>query len=649
MMKTIDMPESHRRRPAPRPVAALKTISSIALISLFMYQFAMNMAAGIGLPYWDDWEYFFSPVKGIHLPLDFGALLAREADYVAPVVRTAGHAVWLGFGADMQVIRLFTWAVFACFLLAYYAFLKKASSDNHVVDLLIVLTGFLLLSVASREYFYFQHVAYSQPLCYLLFFLFCFFWLRGAYLPAVACFIGVGSFSVFGTSYIGGCVAAALLQALARRRADARIVALIVLGCGLAAAAAYMTLTGASINHTDAGLTPPWTAGFWVFTAGVFAAAVGLDPGTPTNVAIGAGVLAFYGAATAGLSALGGDDERGRGDWLVAATLWGGLLVTLVTALGRAQLCGDSFSGWTACAATPRYVFPALLAAPALVVAVGRIIAELRRREAGAPAAAVGVLALILAGTTVAGYAAGPQEDGRRNGPSTAHWDYAALRRAMVERDREGLRCVAQYVAAAPQDPAGWTQPLVCPGVIGTDDAAPYLRTAFATDAPVAETIRRAAAAEYAEAQIIGALAAATRDADGRLQTPTTTGDGAATLRPAGDGEIIGHLDRSMHLKYGAAAVVGWAADAVRRQAAPYLLLLADGKPVALGRTGGLRPDVAAALNMPEVNNGGFIIPVPDAVARSGATLQVAAVDRSLKWRLLPGTTAAVPPAPAAQ
>lgn len=639
--------------PASALFGAVRNALLAALAILFIYQFAMNMAVESGLPYWDDWEYFFSPVKGVHLPLDIGNMLAREADYTAPVVRMAGRAIWLAFGADMQVFRLFAWALFGGVLWFYYSFLRRAANGNPVADIAVLIVGFVLLSAASNEYFYFQHVAYSQPLCYFAFFMFCYFWSLRAYAPALLCFAIVGTFSIFGTSYVIACTAAIVIEAWMRRRDAAQrgdanqhesgrhesghdgmgwSFLLALLGCGAIFAFVYATLNASSANHTQFALVPPWTAAFWTFVASAFAAAFGFDPAAAGRayVAIGGGGFLLFVGVGLGLSLRSG--ERGKSDWLISATLAGTVLVTFATAVGRARICGDAFAAWAACGATPRYVYPVVLALPALCVGVIMLTQGFWRE--GRRFSAVAAFAC---GTAIAAALGAGHLVDRQGQISITRWDFASLRRMMEARDEEGARCAALYLAGAPAPDADWKNPMVCPGVIGTDDAAPFLRIAVLTNSPIGQTLQRDAAILKSERRIEDALLTAARE---------TSGTYHLSLTPAEDGRIVGYLDQQIHLKSGGVAVAGWAVDAFAKEPIAYLLLLANGEIVGFGRTGGARPDVAAALNMP-VPTSGFSIPVPDAIAQSGAALQVLAIDRSLKTRMLNGTLTAIPPRPA--
>ena len=70
------------------------------------YQFGMNMHASTGLPYWDDWGYFFGAAQGVQQPLTFHSIFAKDSDHVAPFFKLLTHGLWQAIGVDFLAFRL---------------------------------------------------------------------------------------------------------------------------------------------------------------------------------------------------------------------------------------------------------------------------------------------------------------------------------------------------------------------------------------------------------------------------------------------------------------------------------------------------------------------------------------------------------------
>ncbi len=616
-------------------MALLSRIASGALLSIvavvFVFNFSMSMNASSGLPYWDDWQYFFGTSQGLHVPLTLKSLLAKEADYVTPVMRVFGHLVWQLVGANFLVLRLIAWALFGGLLLLYARFLFRFATSHAWVAAALLLC---LVSTASVEYFYYQHMALSQPLFFVIFLSYLWLAAVGRATPAIFLLILAASFSIFGSAYAMGAIGYAVALAIAAHPRqgwaafrDPRVWAAVPAGLVVVAGIGYLTFSGSYVNHTGQTLVGPWTADFWIFLFSAFAAVLGFPADTPTRYLLPLGLFGFllYAWPLWRMARQPPADDKASGEFALGALLAGTIAITMVTGAGRAHLCGTDLAGLKACGATPRYVFPMLLALPAAVLATLRVIPDRRRLRSAA--------ALVILGVIAAGY--GLNRDGR---PSLARWDFAPLNRMMTERDALARACLIDYLAQARSVPNGaldWSRPLICPSMWTANDLTPYLRRAYDTDAPFLKPLLAGldkARPEFPIAALLGASALAPNGQALRIDLPVATGS------------VIGYADRLERLKDGTTVLVGWAADTQAGEPAAYVVVTAGGRVVGGGATGSDRSDVAASLGNPALAKSGFVAPL--AVA-TDAPLRVFAISRSLSVVELGGAAirAAAPPA----
>ena len=604
-----------------------KTVTGSFLIlvfAIFIFNFSMNMHSSSGLPYWDDWQYFFGTSQGLHVPLTLKSLLAKEADYVTPAMRVFGHLVWLGVGADFLVLRLIGWVLFGLMLVLYARFLLRFSPSQGWAGMVALLC---LVSTAGVEYFHYQHMAMSQPLFFLVFLSYLWLAATGRTVASLVLLVLAGSFSIFGSAYALGAIgyAAALAIAAYPRHGfaafkDPRVWAGVPVGLAVAAGIGYLTFSGSYVNHTGQGLVGPWTVDFWIFLLSAFAAALGFPADMATRHFLPLGLFGFllYAWPLWRMLRQPPADERARGEFALGALLAGSILVIMMTGAGRAHLCGTDLGGLKGCGATPRYVFPLVVALPTAVLAMLRTIPG---RLFLRPLAALAILVVIAAGY-------GLDRNGR---PSVARWDFAPLNRMMAERDGLARSCLADYLvqalpaqagAAAGAAPVGedWSRPLICPSMWTASDLAPYLRRAYETDAPFLRPIVAGLDEQRRAAPLRALLASGILSEDGRalrVDLPVVAGD------------VVGYADRADALKDGTAVVTGWAADVKGREPAAYVVAVIDGRVAAVGPTGAERPDVAASLGDPRFTKSGFVLPMTGAAAALDKPLRVFAVSRA--------------------
>ncbi|MFD1623572.1 hypothetical protein [Azospirillum griseum] len=586
------------------------------ILVIYMHQFGMNMRASSGLPFWDDWGYFFGEQQGVQQPLTFQSLFAKDSDHVAPVFKLVTHALWRVIGVDFLTFRLVGWLCFGAMLVSYAALLLRVCAPTGWAAVPVAMAGFFLMGTANADYFYYQHMGLAQPIFFTALFLYLHAMAAGWSMAALPALLTFGSTGVFGASYALGAGGAAAVLALRQSRgadpaANRRLPVAVGGGVLLSAAMLYLTFHGSYANHTGQPLVLPWEPEFWGFLLGAFANAAGVaaTAADPTrSLAVGGALfLAYAGLVPALLLGREREDDRGgNAAFCIAALVAGIVLVTMVTALGRARLCGDSIPATLACGATPRYAFPIIIGLPAVVAGWLRVLplkpAALRPLAGGL---LIGLLVL----------AHGPDRESLLR-----HWRVADLNSMLVTRDARGAACIAAHLASIRRADGSldWGRPLTCP-TISPRDIAPYLEVAHRM-----------------HAAFLRPLETSDSSPPGRFQANTlmqATLDAAQSLRlavPATPGRLIGSVDALEESRDGRRSLVGWAADAVNREPAANLLVVIGGRVVAVGGTGAARPDVAKALDNPSLADSGFILPVPVDALSTGERIHVFALSRDL-------------------
>ncbi|PWC80794.1 hypothetical protein TSH100_28905 [Azospirillum sp. TSH100] len=628
-----------RPRPQTRGGAGGHAIARI-LVGLLLglgtlivaYQFGMNMHASTGLPYWDDWGYFFGTAQGVQQPLTVHSIFAKDSDHVAPFFKLLTHGLWQAVGVDFLAFRLLGWLAFAAMLASYALVLLRDCVRSAWDGVPVVAAGLFLTGTLNNEYFYYQHMGLAQPIFFTCLFLFLHTLARGRLLLATLFLLAFGSTGVFGASYALGAAGAGAVLALRRdgERAselkDGRTLVAVGGGLLLTVAMLWMTFHGSYANHTGQPLVLPWHAGFWAFQLGAFATAAGLPVeavGAPLSLAAGAAALALCLIPAAGLL-LGRIGRENRNAALaIAGLIAGAVIVTMTTALGRAGLCGEGIANAMRCGTIPRYAYPVLLAFPAAVAGWTLLLG--RRTGVGA---GVGTFAgVVLAAALAVGHGAGTDAFWR-------HWSVAGLNRMVAERDAAAERCVATYLHAI-RTPVGmdWSQPLVCPSA-SPRNIAPFLQAAYELKADFVQTILADAASRPERGTLATLLQAGKLDeASARLRLE-------ASPRDSG---LLGSLDRFTQLPSGSLAALGWAVDAAVPAPASFVLLGVGDRIVATAPTGGARPDVAAVLKDGRMTDSGFSLAVPPELAGQRVRLFVLGHDGGLKELTPPGGVAATP------
>jgi len=591
------------------------------------YQFGMNMHASTGLPYWDDWGYFFGTAQGVQQPLTFQSIFAKDSDHVAPFFKLLTHGLWQAIGVDFLAFRLVGWLAFAAMLASYALVLLRDCVRSAWDGVPVAAAGLFLTGTLNNEYFYYQHMGLAQPIFFTCLFLFLHTLARGRLVLATLFLLAFGSTGVFGASYALGAAGAGAVLVLRqggswREQLDGKTLVAVGGGLLLTAAMLWMTFHGSYANHTGQPLVLPWHSGFWAFQLGAFATAAGLPVeavGAPLSLAAGAAALALCLIPAAGLL-LGSTGRENRNAALaIAGLIAGAVIVTMTTALGRAGLCGEGIANAMRCGTIPRYAYPVLLAFPAAVA--GWTLLFGRRTGVGAAAG------LVLAAMLAVGHGAGTDAFWR-------HWSVAGLNRMVAERDAAAERCVATYLHAI-RTPVGmdWSQPLVCPSA-SPRNIAPFLQAAYELKADFVQTILADAASRPERATLATLLQAGRLDeASARLQLDV----------PPRDGGLLGSLDRFTQLPSGSLAALGWAVDAAVPAPAAFVLLGVGDRIVATSPTGGARPDVAAVLKDGRMTDSGFALPVPPELAGQRVRLFVLGHDGGLKELTPPGGVAATP------
>ncbi|CAO3363838.1 hypothetical protein [Azospirillum palustre] len=592
------------------------------------YQFGMNMHASTGLPYWDDWGYFFGTAQGVQQPLTVHSIFAKDSDHVAPFFKLLTHGLWQAVGVDFLAFRLVGWLAFAAMLAAYALVLLRDCVRSAWDGVPVAAAGLFLTGTLNNEYFYYQHMGLAQPIFFTCLFLFLHTLARGRLVLATLFLLAFGSTGVFGASYALGAAGAGAVLALRRDgERDGRTLVAVGGGLLLTAAMLWMTFHGSYANHTGQPLVLPWHSGFWAFQLGAFATATGLPVeavGAPLSLAAGAAALALCLIPAAGLLIGRAGRENRNAALAIAGLIAGAVIVTMTTALGRAGLCGEGIANAMRCGTIPRYAYPVLLAFPAAVA--GWTLLAGRRTGVGAAAG------VVLAAALAVGHGAGTDAFWR-------HWSVAGLNRMVAERDAAAERCVATYLHAirkpAGSDSAGmdWSQPLVCPST-SPRNIAPFLQAAYDLKADFVQTILADAASRPERGMLATLLQAGRLDeTSARLLLETAP-------RDAG---LLGSLDRFTQLPSGSLAALGWAVDAAVPAPAAFVLLGVGDRIVATAPTGGARPDVAAVLKDGRMTDSGFALPVPQDLAGQQVRLFVLGHDGGLKELTPPGGVAATP------
>lgn len=594
------------------------------------YQFGMNMHASTGLPYWDDWGYFFGTAQGVQQPLTFQSIFAKDSDHVAPVFKLLTHGLWQAIGVDFLAFRLVGWLAFAAMLAAYALVLLRDCVRSAWDAVPVTAAGLFLTSTLNNEYFYYQHMGLAQPIFFTCLFLFLHTLARGRLVLATLFLLAFGSTGVFGASYaLGAAGAGAVLtlrqggswrERLGSQLKDGRTLVAVGGGLLLTVAMLWMTFHGSYANHTGQPLVLPWHSGFWAFLLGAFATAAGLPVeavGAPLSLAVGAAALALCLIPAAGLLLGRAGREKRNAALAISGLIAGALIVTMTTALGRAGLCGEGIANAMRCGTIPRYAYPVLLAFPAAVA--GWTLLPGRRVGAAA--------GVVLAAALAVGHGAGTDAFWR-------HWSVAGLNRMVAERDAAAERCVATYLQTN-RAPAGmdWSQPLVCPSA-SPRDIAPFLHAAYDLKADFVQTILADAASRPEQATLAALLRTGKLDeASARLQLDV----------PTRDAGLLGSLDRFTQLPSGSLAALGWAVDAAVPAPAAFVLLGVGDRIVATSPTGGARPDVAAVLKDGRMTDSGFSLAIPPELAGQRVRLFVLGHDGGLKELTPPGGVAATP------
>ncbi|PWC53790.1 hypothetical protein TSA6c_01695 [Azospirillum sp. TSA6c] len=594
------------------------------------YQFGMSMHASTGLPYWDDWGYFFGTAQGVQQPLTVQSIFAKDSDHVAPVFKLLTHGLWQAIGVDFLAFRLVGWLAFAAMLAAYALVLLRDCVRSAWDGVPVVAAGLFLTGTLNNEYFYYQHMGLAQPIFFTCLFLFLHTLARGRLVLATLFLLAFGSTGVFGASYALGAAGAGAVLALRqeewRDRLDGRTLVAVGGGLLLTAAMLWMTFHGSYANHTGQPLVLPWHSGFWAFLLGAFATAAGLPVeavGAPLSLAAGAAALALCLIPAAGLLLGRAGREKRNAALAISGLIAGAVIVTMTTALGRAGLCGEGIANAMRCGTIPRYAYPVLLAFPAAVA--GWTLLFGRRTRAGAGAGAFAGLVLVAA--LAVGHGAGTDAFWR-------HWSVAGLNRMVAERDAAAERCVGTYLHAIRRpDGMDWNQPLVCPSA-SPRDIAPFLHAAYDLKADFVQTILADDASRPERAMLATLLQAGKLDeASARLRLETSPRNGG----------LLGSLDRFTQLPSGSLAALGWAVDTAVPAPAAFVLLGVGDRIVATSPTGGTRPDVAAVLKDGRMTDSGFSLAVPAELTGQRVRLFVLGHDGGLKELTPPGGMAATP------
>lgn len=605
------------------------------------YQFGRNMQASSGLPYWDDWGYFFGTAQGVQQPLTVHSIFAKDSDHVAPFFKLLTHGLWHAIGVDFIAFRLVGWLAFAAMLAAYALVLLRDCVRSAWDAMPVVAAGLFLTGTLNNEYFYYQHMGLAQPIFFTCLFLFLHMLARGRLVPATLFLLAFGSTGVFGASYALGAAGAGAVLALRRdgnwraRLAEGRTLVAVGGGLLLTVAMLWMTFHGSYANHTGQPLVLPWHREFWAFLFGAFATAAGLPVeavGAPPSLAAGAAAFVLC-LIPAALLPFGREGvERRHAVFCIASLIAGAVIVTMTTALGRAGLCGDGIAAAMRCGTIPRYAYPVLLAFPAAVAGWTVLMAG----RAGSGRMNRGAVAgLVLAVLLVLGHSVG--------GSPLRHWEVAGFNRMVAERDSEAQRCIASHLQAIRTpgqtvDGLDWQQPLLCPS-ISPRNIAPFLHAAYDLKADFLAPILDDAA-NRPERPILQTL----------LRNGTLD-DGAGALRltmaarPAGTNDgVNGSLDRIERIPDGPLALAGWAADMTVPAPAPFVLAAVGDRIVATGSTGSARSDIVNAFHEKRLLNSGFILPLPAEVAGQRVRLFAMAHSGALKELTPPGGVVAATP-----
>lgn len=631
-----DVPAGRGSSPARILVGLLLGLGAL----IVAYQFGMNMHASTGLPYWDDWGYFFGTAQGVQQPLTFHSIFAKDSDHVAPFFKLLTHGLWQAIGVDFLAFRLVGWLAFAAMLAAYALVLLRDCVRSAWDGVPVAAAGLFLTGTLNNEYFYYQHMGLAQPIFFTCLFLFLHTLARGRLVLATLFLLAFGSTGVFGASYALGAAGAGAVLALRqgewRDRLDGRMLVAVGGGLLLTAAMLWMTFSGSYANHTGQPLVLPWHSGFWAFLLGAFATAAGLPVeavGAPLSLAAGAAALGLCLIPAAGLLLGRAGRENRNAALAISGLIAGAVIVTMTTALGRAGLCGEGIANAMRCGTIPRYAYPVLLAFPAAVAGWTLLLGRRTRMGAG-----VGTVAgVVLVAALAVGHGAGTDAFWR-------HWSVAGLNRMVAERDAAAERCVATHLQAirtpGGRDSAGmdWSQPLVCPSA-SPRNIAPFLQAAYDLKAGFVQAILADTASRPERAMLATLLRAGHMDevsARLRLDVPP---------RDAGllGGGLHGSLDRFTQLPSGSLAALGWAVDAAVPAPAAFVLLGVGDRIVATSPTGGARPDVAAVLKDGRMADSGFTLPIPPELAGQRVRLFVLGHDGGLKELTPPGGVAATP------
>ncbi|WP_391346260.1 hypothetical protein [Azospirillum sp. A23] len=621
-----DVPAGRGSSPARILVGLLLGLGAL----IVAYQFGMNMHASTGLPYWDDWGYFFGTAQGVQQPLTVQSIFAKDSDHVAPVFKLLTHGLWQAIGVDFLAFRLVGWLAFAAMLAAYALVLLRDCVRSAWDGVPVVAAGLFLTGTLNNEYFYYQHMGLAQPIFFTCLFLFLHTLARGRLVMATLLLLAFGSTGVFGASYALGAAGAGAVLALRqeewRDRLDGRTLVAVGGGLLLTAAMLWMTFHGSYANHTGQPLVLPWHSGFWAFLLGAFATAAGLPVeavGAPLSLTAGAVALALCLIPAAGLLLGRAGREKRNAALAISGLIAGAVIVTMTTALGRAGLCGEGIANAMRCGTIPRYAYPVLLAFPAAVAGWTLLFGRRTRAGAGAGAFAGLVLVAALAG----GHGAGTDAFWR-------HWSVAGLNRMVAERDAAAERCVGTYLHAIRRpDGMDWNQPLVCPSA-SPRDIAPFLHAAYDLKADFVQTILADDASRPERAMLATLLQAGKLDeASARLRLETSPRNGG----------LLGSLDRFTQLPSGSLAALGWAVDTAVPAPAAFVLLGVGDRIVATSPTGGTRPDVAAVLKDGRMTDSGFSLAVPAELTGQRVRLFVLGHDGGLKELTPPGGVAATP------
>ncbi|CBS91646.1 hypothetical protein [Azospirillum lipoferum] len=640
--------ESGTRGGADRPAAARTAgrASSFAriLVRLLLalgalvvvYQFGRNMQASSGLPYWDDWGYFFGTAQGVQQPLTFQSIFAKDSDHVAPFFKLLTHGLWHAIGVDFIAFRLVGWLAFAAMLAAYAQVLLRDCVRSAWDAVPVAATGLFLTGTLNNEYFYYQHMGLAQPIFFTCLFLFLHTLARGRLVPATLFLLAFGSTGVFGASYALGAAGVGAVLALHQggswrtRLAKGRTLVAVGGGLLLTIAMLWMTFHGSYANHTGQPLVLPWHREFWAFLFGAFATAAGLPVetvGAPPSLAVGAVafMLCLIPAVLLPFSRAG--VERRHAVFCIASLIAGTVIVTMTTALGRAGLCGDGIAAAMRCGTIPRYAYPVLLTFPAAVAGWAVLMAGRAGAGMGNGTARMdrgSATGLILAALLVLGHSVG--------GSLLRHWEVAGFNRMVEERDSEAQRCIASHLQAI-GTPGGldWQQPLVCPSS-SPRNIAPFLHAAYDLKADFLAPILNDAA-NQPERPILQSLLR-----NGTLDDATGALRLGMAVRPAGTNDgVNGSLDRIERIPNGPLALAGWAADMTVPAPAAFVLAAVGDRIVATGSTGSARPDVVNAFHEKRLLNSGFILPLPAEVAGQRVRLFVMAHSGALKELTPPG------------